>query len=163
MPGRSKTPPPAEPFPLRSNRSSPGYAAESSSDSPLSFDRSGSGRCVRESLSVATLYHVTSSANRDSIHRHGLDWGRMSSEPGIAGSPTPEQPGVFLAADRFEADFFVQMGHHRLASVDIWEVVLDDDGDDLRNADLRLNEFDGFLCWMEAIPPSRVRLVAQDL
>jgi hypothetical protein len=88
----------------------------------------------------------------------------MSSEPGIAGSPTPEQPGVFLATDRFEADFFVEMGQRRLASVDIWEVIPDDDADGaLRNADLLLREFDGFLCWMKAIPPSRVRLVAQDL
>jgi hypothetical protein len=88
----------------------------------------------------------------------------MSGEPGIAGSPTPEQPGVFLVADRFETDFYVQMGQRRFASVDIWEVLLDDEGDGgLRNADPLFEEFDGFLCWMRAIPPSQVRLVARGL
>jgi hypothetical protein len=88
----------------------------------------------------------------------------MSGEAGIAGSPTPEQPGVFLVADRSEADFFVRMGQCGFASVDIWEVVLYDDGDAGRCvADLMLKEFDGFLCWMKAIPASRVRLIARDL
>ena len=50
------------------------------------------------------LFHVTSALNRDSILAHGLDWTRMGAAPGIAGSLTPEEEGVFLCRDEFEAD-----------------------------------------------------------
>ena len=42
------------------------------------------------------LFHVTSALNRDSILAHGLDWTRMGAAPGIAGSLTPEEEGMFL-------------------------------------------------------------------
>ena len=37
---------------------------------------------------MGTLFHVTSSLNRESIQRHGLDWQRMSAAPGIADQGT---------------------------------------------------------------------------
>jgi len=43
--------------------------------------------------------------NRESILAHGLDWTRMGAAPGIAGSPVPEDDGVFLCRDEFEAGF----------------------------------------------------------
>ena len=57
------------------------------------------------------LFHVTSALNRDSILAHGLDWTRMGAAPGIAGSLTPEEEGVFLCRDGFEADFFVRINN----------------------------------------------------
>ncbi len=111
---------------------------------------------------MATLYHVTPSVNRESILRHGLDWKHGGG--GIAGSLAPEQNGIFLARDRFEADFFVQMGKRRFDAVDVWKVTLDDDGSDgLLGADEAAVEFDGFLCWMQAIPPSWLRVAERDL
>ena len=111
---------------------------------------------------VAILYHVTSAENRHSILDHGLDWRHGGG--GIAGSRAPEQSGIFLARDRGEADFFVQMGKRRFAILDVWEVTLDDDrSGGLLNSDHLGREFDGFFCWMEVIPPSRLRLVERDL
>jgi hypothetical protein len=107
------------------------------------------------------FFHVSSSLNRESIARHGLDWRRMEGEFGIAGSTSFEQEGVFLARDRWEADWFVSMGRHRHHTVDIWEVRLEmPDGE---SQDSRCQEFDGFLCWMEPIPPDRLLLASEDL
>jgi len=41
------------------------------------------------------MFHVTATANRESIRRHGLDWRRMGAAPGIAGSTRPELPAMF--------------------------------------------------------------------
>ena len=126
------------------------------------FDRSGGGVGSRTMSRVTTFYHVTSAVNRDSILNHGLDWQRGSG--GIAGSLAPEQPGVFLCRDRGEADFFVQMGKRRFVALDIWEVTLDDDRcGELLNSDQLGRGVDGFFCWMEAIPRSRLCLVERDL
>jgi hypothetical protein len=35
------------------------------------------------------MFHVTDSANRESIRQHGLDWRRMGTALGIAGSRVP--------------------------------------------------------------------------
>ena len=105
---------------------------------------------------------MTPSENRDSILRHGLDWRHGGG--GIAGSRAPEQNGVFLARDRSEAEFFVQMGKRRFAALDIWAVTLDSGhSGQLAYEDELCREFDGFLCWMEPIPPSRLQLLAHDL
>jgi hypothetical protein len=113
-------------------------------------------------LGVATFLHVTPSENRDSILRHGLDW--RHGRGGIAGSRSPEQDGVFLARDRSEAEFFVQMGKRRFAALDIWAITLDTvDSEEPARADELCREFHGFLCWMEPIPPSRLQLLAHDL
>jgi hypothetical protein len=111
---------------------------------------------------VATFYHVTPSANRDSIHRHGLDWRHGGG--GIAGSRAPEQEGIFLVEDMDETDWFVEMGAQRFAALDIWEITLEEDvlGDQLYEHPLA-REFHGFLCWMQAIPPARLRLIKRDI
>lgn len=67
------------------------------------------------------LFHVTSALNRDSILAHGLDWTRVGAAPGIAGSLTPEEEGVFLCRDEFEADFFVRINNTG-GPVDVWAV-----------------------------------------
>lgn len=58
---------------------------------------------------IARKFHVTSAVNRESILAHGLDWTRMGAAPGIAGSAVPEEQGVFLCRDEFEAGLFVPM------------------------------------------------------
>ena len=103
---------------------------------------------------MAIFYHVTPSANRDSIGRHGLDWRRGGG--GITGSNAPEKDGVFLARDGHEVDFFVRIGTARFAALDVWEITLDED-------DTPARVFDGFLCWMQAIPAARLRLIKRDL
>ena len=70
---------------------------------------------------MALLFHVTSAMNRESILVHGLDWTRMGAAPGIAGSPVPEEDGVFLCRDEFEAGFFVRMNNTG-GPVDVWAV-----------------------------------------
>lgn len=80
----------------------------------------------------------------------------MSELPGIAGSERFEQPGVFLAETRDEADWFVEMAKERHPLVDIWSVTLDGiDGEETR--------IDGFLCWTAPIPRSHLELVEKDL
>lgn len=64
---------------------------------------------------------MTSSKNRDSIERHGLDWMRMGATCGIAGSSAPEQEGIFLCADEEEADWFVSLNAPG-GGVDVWAV-----------------------------------------
>lgn len=117
--------------------------------------------------SVSTiLYHVSPSANRDSIDEHGLDWRRMQGE-GIAGSRAAEEEGVFLAVDRQEAYWFVEIGRNRHEALDVWEVTLDHDID----LDLGEDQFmglpcgtiHGFFCWFEPVSRSHLRLIDRDL
>jgi hypothetical protein len=63
-------------------------------------------------------FHVTSSLNRESIRRFGLDWTRMGAASGIAGSTVPEVEGIFL--DELP-DFFVRMNNTG-GPVDVWAV-----------------------------------------
>jgi hypothetical protein len=70
---------------------------------------------------MTRLFHVTSALNRESILAHGLDWTRMGAAPGIAGSPVPEEEGVFLCRDEFEAGFFVRINNTG-GPVDVWAV-----------------------------------------
>jgi hypothetical protein len=53
------------------------------------------------------LFHVTPTANRESIERYGLDWRRMIGA-GIAGSENPEREGIFLVEHLDEARFFME-------------------------------------------------------
>lgn len=82
----------------------------------------GSGWGRRNALELrlgrGCMYHVSASANRESIRRHGLDWRLMGDVPGVAGSKGPELPGIFLQ-EHAEDDFFVQMARF---PTDIWEV-----------------------------------------
>ncbi len=70
---------------------------------------------------MACLFPVSSTANRDSILAHGLDWTRMGVAPGIACSPAPEVDGVFLCGDEFEAGFFIRINNTG-GPVDVWIV-----------------------------------------
>jgi len=67
-------------------------------------------------------FHATRSEKRESIRRHGLDWRRMGSVPGIAGSTKPEWPGVFLCSSLGSARWFARMPQSGQA--DIWAVHL---------------------------------------
>jgi hypothetical protein len=66
-------------------------------------------------------FHVSSSANRESIANHGLDWRRMGAARGIAGSRRPEQRGCFIARGVFEYRWFVRMNNTG-GPVDVWQV-----------------------------------------
>jgi hypothetical protein len=66
------------------------------------------------------LFHVSSVLNRQSIDTHGLDWTKMGSAPGIAGSRTPEVEGCFVAQDEYEVEFFRGFDTNDL--VDVWLV-----------------------------------------
>jgi hypothetical protein len=68
------------------------------------------------------MFHASGSSNRDSIARHGLDWRRMTGS-GIAGSSSPEWPGVFLCSDLESAQWFATMPGP--ATSDIWRVRVD--------------------------------------
>lgn len=68
-----------------------------------------------------TFLHVSASANRESIERHGLDWSRMGRARGIAGSTRPEVEGIFLCPDDVTVDWF--LGFDSVGGpVDVWAV-----------------------------------------
>jgi hypothetical protein len=100
---------------------------------------------------VPVMFHVSSTVNRESIATHGLDWTRMHAAPGIAGSTEPEQHGVFLCRDRFDADFFVSLNNTG-GPVDVWEV---DDVDE----DQLVPAPEGWSYLPGPIAPARLRLV----
>jgi hypothetical protein len=101
------------------------------------------------------FFHVTSSVNRSSILEHGLDWTRMATAHGIAGSRAPEQEGCFLCLDEHEVEWFVSMNNTG-GPVDVWAV----DGvdrDELRESPA------GHSFVPRCIPPGSVELVRQDI
>jgi hypothetical protein len=97
------------------------------------------------------LFHVSSTLNRESIQAHGLDWTRMGAAPGIAGSPTPEVAGIFLARDEFEVSFFLQMAESH-GSLDVWAV----EGID---AEQLVDNGSGFGYYPSNIPRSQLSLL----
>jgi hypothetical protein len=99
---------------------------------------------------MARLFHVSSAANRGSILAHGLDWTRMGTARGIAGSTTPEEEGVFLCRGEFEARFFTGMNNTG-GPVDVWAVTgIEEDELIVGGA--------GFCYFPAPIPPARIRL-----
>ena len=100
-------------------------------------------------------FHVTSSLNRASIAEHGLDCDLMALAPGIAGSPVPEAPGVFLCVDEFDADWFVGMNNTG-GPVDVWAV----DGVDRESL---VDNGNGYRYLPGTIPASRLTLIRTDL
>jgi hypothetical protein len=66
-----------------------------------------------------TRVHATAAENRESVYRYGLDWNRMGSAPGIAGSTRPELPAIFVCEDLDEVSFFLRMAR---VPTDIWSV-----------------------------------------
>ena len=110
-----------------------------------------------------TVFHVTSSHNRDSIRRYGLDWRRMGDRPGIAGSIEPEGDCVFLARDGDEVDFLIRIGRNHHDALDVWEVTLPHDFDpheDLPEGGPYAEE-DGFLFTRERLHADHVRLLTE--
>jgi hypothetical protein len=100
-------------------------------------------------------YHVTSVVNRESIARHGLDWRHMGAARGIAGSPTPEVEGCFLAQDEFEADWFVRINNTG-GPVDVWVVEGVDEGELVESPE-------GHCYLPRSVPAGRLRLHRRDI
>lgn len=110
---------------------------------------SGWGRAHGLEIKVGdgVMFHVTGTANRASIERWGLDWDQMGAVPGIAGSPTPEAPGIYPQEDE-DDDFFIGMARH---AVEVWEV-------DVTGLWLELRP-GGWWFTSERIPARHVRLL----
>jgi len=103
-----------------------------------------------------TMLHVTASANRESIRHYGLDWQHMT-DPGIAGSPEPELPGIFLCASRDDARFFVSMAR---SPTDMWAVNVEGlwlEGDPGANGG------DNWMLLPEPVGPADIKLIERDL
>jgi len=65
------------------------------------------------------LFHITRSENRESIRTQGLNWERMGSVRGIAGSGRFEIPVNFLESAAEGCEWWVRMAR---APLDIWAV-----------------------------------------
>ena len=92
----------------------------------LEGERAAARRSRRPDIEVwkgnGELVHITAAVNRASIQRWGLDWSRMGAARGIAGSPRPELPVVFL--DTVDSvGFFRRMARE---PVDLWAVDVTD-------------------------------------
>jgi hypothetical protein len=98
------------------------------------------------------MFHATAVANRESISMHGIDWRRMETATGIAGSRQPELAAVFLCESHEEVEFFTKMAR---VPTDIWAVRVD--GLWLENGP------DGWIILPEPIGPERLRLVEKDI
>jgi hypothetical protein len=99
-------------------------------------------------------FHISSSRNRESIQRHGLDWRRMGAARGIAGSDTPEQEGCFLI-ERHGVDYFVEM-NNTSGPVDVWAVREVDES-------ALVESPEGYRYLPARIPPQRLTLVRRDV
>jgi hypothetical protein len=106
-------------------------------------------------VTVADWFHVTSSRNRESILRRGLDWRYMSEASGIAGSAEPEQQGCFLCRGDSDVDFFVGMNNTG-GPVDVWAVAG-------VHEELLVQSSEGFDFIPAPIPPDRLTLVRANI
>ena len=109
-------------------------------------------------LGEGTMFHVSPSANRDSIRRYGLDWRRMGAAPGIAGSMEPELPGIFLCVPG-STRFFTDMVR---TPCDVWEVRVDGlwlEGDPNSSG----GGDDGWMILPEPVGPDRLDLIEIDV
>jgi hypothetical protein len=121
-------------------------------DAALARERTWARTARRSMLIVreasGEMFHATAQENRQSIQRHGLDWRHMGFAPGIAGSPEPELPAVFLCESLDEIEFFTRVS--RLPA-DGWAVRVDglwvESGPD------------GWIILPEPVPSERLRLV----
>jgi hypothetical protein len=84
----------------------------------------GTGRRSMLAVGMGTgeHFHATAVQNRESISQHGLDWNRMGSARGIAGSNGPELPAIFLCETLGEIPFFTGMSR---VATDVWAVRVD--------------------------------------
>lgn len=101
------------------------------------------------------MFHVTSTLNRESIQRHGLDWRFMQAAPGIAGSREPEEEGCFLAPDLDEAEYFVGMNNTG-GRVDVWAIEGYDEAQLLDNGS-------GYHYLPAPVPVARLTLLRRDV
>jgi hypothetical protein len=109
-------------------------------------------------LGQGKMFHVSPSANRDSIQHYGLDWRRMGTAGGIAGSTEPELPGIFVCG-RESIPFFTDMAG---TPIDIWEVRVDGlwlEGDPAADG----GGGDWWMLVPEPIEPDRLRLIQTDV
>ncbi len=74
----------------------------------------------------------------------------MGAARGIAGSMAPEEKGVFLCRDEFEARFFIGMNNTG-GPVDVWAVTGIEDGELVTGGS-------GFYYFPAPIPPAQVTL-----
>lgn len=98
------------------------------------------------------MFHVTATANRESIRRHGLDWRRMGAVPGIAGSTRPELPAVFACDEREDISFFLDIAR---TPADVWAI-------DVRGLWAE-NGPDGWWIISRPIGPDRLTLAERDV
>jgi len=103
---------------------------------------------------VPQYFHVSSSRNRESILRHGLDWTRMGAARGIAGADRPEVHGVFLCQSAFDVEFLLRFDATDLP-LDVWAVEGVDE-DELVEAP------EGFVYVPRPISPQQLTLVRRD-
>jgi hypothetical protein len=103
---------------------------------------------------VARYFHVSSSLNRESIRRDGLDWCLMGASPGIAGSSRPEAEGIFLAVEE-DVEWFTRLNNTG-GTVDVWAV------DGIEPQDLVPNG-SGYFYLPVSVPAARLTLLAADL
>lgn len=101
------------------------------------------------------MFHVSSSANRDSIQVHGLDWRLMGAARGIAGSRGPEQPGAFLCESEDEVEWFVRMNNTG-GPVDVWAV------DGIDEDDL-VESPEGYMYLPGTVAPAQLTLIRSDV
>jgi len=104
---------------------------------------------------MARFFHVTSTRNRASIETYGLDWRRMGTTPGIAGSTLPEQHGCFVCLDEWEIDWFVRMNNTG-GPVDVWAI------DGVNEDDLVVAP-EGHHYLPKPIPPARLSLARSEI
>jgi len=119
-------------------------------DRERTWDRGRRPRLVVEQ-GQGEMFHLTATQNRGSITQHGLDWRRMGAACGIAGSPEPELPAIFLCEDRGAISFFTMMAR---TTTDIWGVRVDGLWTE--------NGPDGWIIIPEPVPRSRLHLVETD-
>ena len=100
------------------------------------------------------LFHVTSTNDRASIDAYGLDWRRMDSAPGIAGSTRPKEHGIFVCTDDSEIEFFVAMNNTG-GPVDVWAI----DGID----EERIESSTGYGYIPHEIPGEALTLISRDI
>ena len=101
------------------------------------------------------LFHVSSSANRASILRRGLDVSQMTATKGIAGSMRPEAAGVFLCVEDWQVGYFIDMNNTG-GTVDVWEVT------GVSKSQL-IDAGSGYMYFPGSIPPDRLTLVRRDV
>lgn len=113
-----------------------------------SWTRVGRRHTLDVWLGEGDMFHVSASGNRRSIECHGLDWRRMTSRPGVAGSREPELPAIFLCDTLRAASFFTNMARD---PSDVWAV-------DVRGMWVE-NGPSGWAIVSEVVPAERMRLV----